>query len=75
MKTTLTVEFDEIELKDLKRMVKANDMANVLFEIQFNLKKRMVQDDKNDIDTIERIFNAISELYQENYIDMDELIN
>jgi len=75
MKTTLTLEFDEKEYKDLKRQVKANDMANVLFDLQFNVKKQMLHDERNDPETVERVFERISHLFEQANVNMDELID
>lgn len=66
MKTTITTE-DEMEAK---RLIKSLDMANALFEIQYNLF-RYFEDDECDHTPV---FEKIGEIFEEHGIDVDELV-
>ena len=69
MKASLIFDLDDSEDRMAHlRCVKSTDMANVLFEVVYNLRKRCENDDKN-------VFDAIYELMEDYGINIDELIN
>lgn len=80
MKAKLTFDCtdtdDEIELK---RAIKATDMASVLWDIHYNLKKRCEykadgsKKPINAYDMIEFVFNEINDLLEEHNLIIDEL--
>jgi len=63
------------------RCVKSIDMALVLFEISYNLKKKCenicegMEADSDQFDGVYTVFQQISELLDEHGINIDELIN
>lgn len=66
--------------EEMRRITKAIDMALVLFEIESNLKKKIEHklDKIKEIDcydTLEMVFNEISDLYEEFDIKTDKLIS
>lgn len=81
-----TLEFDLNDPDDTRahiRCVKSTNMAIVLWELQTNLKKKCehmieyksINDEKFDHwDAFEIIFEQISELYEEQNINVDDLI-
>ena len=78
MKTIL--KFSEEEEQGVLRAIKSLDMAIVLFEIQNNLKKECEyvidewKEDKNVYDVLELVFEKIQNLYYENGIIIEDLI-
>lgn len=63
-----------------KRCVKSLDMALALWEIQTNLRKRcenMVEHSKEEskFEALEIIFQELREIFDDNNINTDELIN
>jgi hypothetical protein len=67
---------DEIELK---RFLKATDMALVLWELIHNSKKslewKMEADTISRYDALDMVFERITELLEEHDINVDKLIN
>lgn len=61
----------------LKRVMKATDMAIVIFEIQCNVRKRMTTPDTPEeyVEGVEDTLNFINELIEEHGIIIDDLIN
>jgi hypothetical protein len=80
MKAKLTFDCtdtdDEIELK---RAIKAIDMAGILWEIRYNLKKRCEwkaeasEKPMDAYDMIEFVFGEIDDLFDEHNLIIDEL--
>lgn len=73
MRTTVTTT-DPIEAK---RLVKADDMAIVLFEIYFNLRKRteyMMENATDAYDAHEKIFEEIFSLFSQHHLIIDDII-
>jgi len=65
----------------LKRAMKATDMASVLFEIQKNMKKRIINtlDSVNssdaEYDLLDNVWERINEEFESHGIYIDDLIN
>ena len=65
----------------LKRAMKATDMASVLFEIQTNMKKRIINtlDSVNssdaEYDLLDNVWERINEEFESHGIYIDDLIN
>ena len=61
----------------LKRVMKATDMAIVIFEIQCNVRKRMTTPNTPEeyVEGVEDTLNFINELIEEHGIIIDDLIN
>jgi len=63
------------------RCVKATDMALSIFEIQFNLKKKLIRvldaEEATDAEyaTLEKVFSHINRELEDKGINIDELIN
>lgn len=76
------LEFDLNDPDDIRshmRCVKSQDMAFVLWELQYNLKKRceniLEQKEEMDrFDALELIFEELMELYNHHNISIDDLI-
>ena len=80
MKAKLTFDCTDIDdAVELKRAVKAVDMAGVLWDIHYNLKKRCeykAEGSKKPMDAydmIEFIFGEIEDLFEEHNLIIDEL--
>ena len=64
----------------LKRAMKSNDLAATLFEIQINMKKKMVHmlDAKDatdaEYDLLEKVWECINEELENNDINIDSLV-
>jgi hypothetical protein len=69
------------ENMEFKRIVAAGSMANCLFEISHNTKKQIRRElecsDANDIDfdLLDKVFDRILEIYEDNGINIDSLTN
>jgi len=80
MKAILEFNLDDKEdLMAHKRAVKSLDMACVLFDIKFNLKRRIehyIEDNKpqNNHMLLEQMFEEINNEFDEHNINIDELI-
>jgi len=83
-KTTLTFEFDSenhFDAQEINRILKSREMASVLFEITYNLKKRCKSEIENSkeinttYDTVELVFEKIYELLESHSVNIDELIS
>ena len=67
------------EYKDLARCMKSSDMANVIWEIQYNLRKQCewelesLEADSDKWDGLEVVFRKLNELIHDNNIIIDEL--
>jgi hypothetical protein len=78
MKAVLEFDLnDPDERQEHIRCVKALDMSCILFEIQLNLKKKILssltEKDSSD-DVVDKIFESIIDLYDEHNINIEELI-
>jgi len=81
-----TLEYDLNDFDDAmahRRAVKSNDMAIVLHELEYNLHKRIERELEakefegirpTEFDVIELYRERIAELFEENNINIDELI-
>lgn len=79
MKATLEFNLDNPdERMEHMRCVKSTDMAIVLFEIQYNLKKRieihLERNAFNKYDAMDYIFNEINKELHEAGININEII-
>ena len=82
MKAVLKFDLDNPdEIIAHLRCIKSLDMACVLFELQKNSKKKVLQSlennnfkDKKYYEIVEGIFEGISELLEEHNINIDEII-
>lgn len=81
MKATLEYDLSNIdEERAMRRAIKSTDMANVLFEIHFNLKKRCewevetLEADSDKWDGMEVVLRKLNELFEQNSINIEELI-
>ena len=77
------LEFDLNDRDDVfahNRCVKSIDMASVLFQIAYNLKKRVTRrlesepKERNEFDGVDEVFSDIHDLLEEYGINIDELI-
>ena len=71
-----TLEFnldDEDDIRSHERCVKAEDMAHILWEIQYNMKKRLYNLPP-ETDVIEFFFNWFNEEMTDRGINIDKLI-
>lgn len=77
------LHFDLSEIDDelaLNRSLKATDMALVLFEIQYNLRKKCewelesLEADSDKWDGLEVVFRKLMELFDEHSINLNDLI-
>jgi hypothetical protein len=63
---------------EFKRVIKANDMASMLFELLRNTKKGMEwgleNKDFDKYDTLEYVYDKIWDLVKEHNIDIDDII-
>lgn len=76
MKATIKYNLnDRDDEMALKRALKSTDMALVLFEIQYNLKKHCEYFEQSNpgADMVEHIFDEINDLINEHDINVDEL--
>lgn len=81
MKTIIEYSDSVDDQMALKRAMKSTDMACVLFEIQINMKKRMVHtlDAENatlaEYAILDKVWEYINEEFESQGIHIDELIN
>lgn len=77
------LHFDLSEIDDelaLNRSLKATDMALVLFEIQYNLRKKCewelesLEADSDKWDGLEVVFRKLMELFDEHNVNLNDLI-
>ena len=77
------LEFDLNDRDDVYahiRCVKSIDMASVLFQIAYNLKKRVTRrleaepEERDEFDGVSEVFSDIYDLLEEYNINIDELI-
>lgn len=77
------LEFDLNDRDDVFahiRCVKSTDMASVLFQIAYNLKKRVTRrlesdpQERDEFDGLDEVFSYIYDLFEEYNINIDELI-
>ena len=79
-KTILEYGDSEDDKMELKRVMKAGDMASLLFEIQVNMKRRIIYtldtDDATEAeyDLLEKIWGRINEEFDAHGICIDKLI-
>jgi len=68
---------DPDDYVEFKRVMKANDMASMLFELLRNTKKGMEWElenkDFDKYDTLEYVYDKIWDLVKEHNIDIDEI--
>ena len=80
MKTIIEYTDSEDDQLALKRAIKSTDMACVLFEIQINMKKKMVHmlDAYNatdaEYDLLDKVWECINEEFDAHEIHIDDLI-
>lgn len=83
MKAILEFQVDDFDLQDKKalaRCLKAEDMANVIFEIVYNLKKKCtweleaLEADSDKWDGMEVVLRQLNTLIEKNGINIDDLI-
>lgn len=72
---------DSDDRMEFERATKALDMALILWELQYNYKKKHIRQleadtkaTEREFDLIDTIFDDISELFVENAINIDSLI-
>ena len=79
MKATLQFDLEDSEDQmSHRRMLKATDMACVLFEIQNNLRKQCDIYTDGSIESeeiLDTVFNKINDLMQKRNINLEEIIN
>ena len=81
MKTIIEYSDSVDDQMALKRVMKATDMACVLFEIQINMKKKMVHmlDAYNatdaEYDLLDKVWECINDEFESHKIHVDELID
>ena len=77
------LEFDLNDRDDVfahNRCVKSIDMASVLFQIAYNLKKRVNRrleaepEERDEFDGVNEVFSNIYNLFEEYHINIEELI-
>jgi hypothetical protein len=74
---TATIEYDlndPDERMEFNRVVKANDMASALFEIQMNAKRSFKYDEKHNNETLHVVFDKIYDILKEHDINAENLI-
>jgi hypothetical protein len=69
---------DPDDLREFKQNAASSAMASALFEITYNAKKRLEfeleqKENINKYETLELVFERISEILYENNINIDEL--
>jgi hypothetical protein len=76
-----TLEYDLNDFDDAmahRRAIKSTDMAIILHEIQFNLHKRIEHQleagEFTDMDVVEIYRSEIAGLFEENNVNLDDLI-
>ena len=81
MKADLHFDLDVIDDElALNRFLKATDMALILFEIQYNLRKKCeyelesLEADSDKWDGLEVVFRKLMELFDEHNINLNDLI-
>ena len=81
MKTVIEYGDSEDDQMALKRVMKSIDMASLLFEIQINMKNRIIHtlDSKDALDKeyelLDIVWERINEEFKSYGIHIDELIN
>jgi hypothetical protein len=77
MKTIIEYSDSVDDQMALKRVMKATDMAIVIFEIQRNVRKRMTTPNTPEeyVEGVEDTLNFINELIEEHGIIINDLIN
>ena len=77
----VTIQFnDETDNKTLKRISKSLDMANAIFDIDINLRKRLKHKLENvhysvTEDIIDVVFDEIHAVLEENRVFIDDLVD
>jgi hypothetical protein len=80
MKIIIEYTDSEDDQMALKRAMKSNDLSAALFEIQINMKKKMVHilDAKDatdaEYDLLEKVWECINEELENNDINIDSLV-
>jgi len=78
-----TLSFDLSTIDDelaLNRSLKATDMALILFEIQYNLRKKCeyeleaLEADSDKWDGLEVVFRRLNDLFDEHNVNLNDLI-
>ena len=80
MKAQLNFDLENLDDEmEIKRCLKATDMALVLWELIHNSKKslewKMESDTISRYDALDMVFERITELLEEHDINVDKLIN
>jgi len=80
MKAKLEFDLNEPEERmEHLRCLKALDMACVLFQVQYNLKRTLeseleTSNIKNPYEVLDVVFQRLMDLYDENNINIDEIM-
>jgi len=80
MKTIIKYSDSEDDQMELKRAMKATDMAFLLFEIQSHIKKKVIRTldsyaaTEAEYDLLDNVFGRINEEFESHGIKIDELI-
>ena len=80
MKVIIEYTDSEDDQMALKRAMKSNDMVAALFEIQINMKKKMVHvldaEDatSSEYDLLDKVWECINEEFENNDINIDSLV-
>ena len=80
MKVIIEYTDSEDDQMALKRAMKSNDMVAALFEIQINMKKKMVHvldaEDATSLeyDLLDKVWECINEEFENNDINIDSLV-
>ena len=80
MKVIIEYTDSEDDQMALKRAMKSNDMVAALFEIQINMKKKMVHvldaEDATSLeyDLLDKVWECINEELENNDINIDSLV-
>jgi hypothetical protein len=79
---TATIQYDlsnPDDTMDFKRACKANDMSCVLFQLIHNAKKeieyKMEGKNMDQYETLDFVFDEITEIINEHNIDIDDIIS
>ena len=80
MKVIIEYTDSEDDQMALKRAMKSNDMVAALFEIQINMKKKMVHvldaedGTPSEYDLLDKVWECINEEFENNDINIDSLV-
>lgn len=78
MKAILNFDFDNVDdMQFHKRCIKSTDMAILLWDIKYNLTRKIISNLENNTEKCyeEAMIEELNTLFEENNIIIDELIN